>query len=77
MMNGGSQTVNQQQQHHHQYQQQNLNSPLKLLDRPFAPLKTPTLLNGNRTPNSASSSASTVTAFEWPRVTVNKINKKT
>ncbi|XP_046808674.1 golgin subfamily B member 1 isoform X6 [Lucilia cuprina] len=68
----------QQQQHHHQYHQQNLNSPLKLLDRPYAPLKTPTLLNGNRTPNSASSSStSTATAFEWPRVTVNKMNKKT
>ncbi|KAM7357976.1 pericentrin-like protein isoform 3-T3 [Cochliomyia hominivorax] len=73
-MNG---TQHQQQQQQLHYQQQNLNSALKLLERPFAPLKTPTLLNGNRTPNSASSSTSTVTAFEWPRVTVNKLNKKT
>ncbi|XP_065360074.1 thyroid receptor-interacting protein 11 isoform X6 [Calliphora vicina] len=73
-MNGQQQ---QQLQQHLLYQQQNLNSPLKLLERNYAPLKTPTLLNGNRTPNSASSSTSTATAFEWPRVTVNKMHKKT
>ncbi|TMW49586.1 hypothetical protein DOY81_005329 [Sarcophaga bullata] len=61
----------------HNYQQQQcLNSPLKLLERQYAPLKTPALLNGNRTPNSASSTNSTATAFEWPRVTVAKMNKK-
>lgn len=59
--------------------------PLKLLDKPLAPLKTPTLLNnaGNRTPLSAASTASAggggggsggVTAFEWPKVT-NKTKK--
>ncbi|XP_058985216.1 pericentrin isoform X2 [Musca domestica] len=50
----------------------------KILDRPLAPLKTPTLLNGgNRTPLSAGSTASVgaATAFEWPKVTNNKSKK--
>ncbi|XP_073837295.1 pericentrin-like protein isoform X14 [Musca autumnalis] len=52
----------------------------KILDRPLAPLKTPTLLNGvgggNKTPLSAGSTASigaATTAFEWPKVTKKKL----
>ncbi|XP_075162391.1 pericentrin-like protein isoform X3 [Haematobia irritans] len=53
-------------------------NPLRTMDRPLAPLKTPTLLNGgSKTPLSAASTISpgatgTTTAFEWPKVT----NKK-
>ncbi|XP_059216942.1 pericentrin isoform X3 [Stomoxys calcitrans] len=55
-------------------------NPMRSLERPVAPLKTPTLLNGgNKTPLSAASTASGgggggTTAFEWPKV-ANKAKK--
>ncbi|XP_061388660.1 A-kinase anchor protein 9, partial [Musca vetustissima] len=73
----------QQQQQHQQQLVQHNNGHLsphignyntqKILDRPLAPLKTPSLLNGgggNKTPLSGASTASVgaaTTAFEWPK----------